>query len=80
VGRGSEDLKIRIAADQIVIEDDGCGMNLADINDRFLYVGYDKRAVEGARSSSGRLFMEGRASASWPRRSYLTPTKSALRE
>lgn len=48
---------IQIAADQIVIEDNGVGMALADINDRFLYVGYNKRQKEGARSPGGRPFM-----------------------
>ena len=34
---------ITIAEDQIIIEDDGCGMSADDINNKFLYVGYQKR-------------------------------------
>lgn len=49
---------ININPDQIVIEDDGAGMTLSDINQRFLYVGYDKRNAEGAQSPrSGRPYM-----------------------
>ena len=36
---------ITIAEDQIIIEDDGCGMSADDINNKFLYVGYQKRIV-----------------------------------
>lgn len=34
---------ITISDDQIIIKDDGCGMNSDDINNKFLYVGYQKR-------------------------------------
>lgn len=34
---------ITISDDQIIIKDDGCGMNADDINNKFLYVGYQKR-------------------------------------
>ena len=34
---------ITIAEDQIIIEDDGCGMSADDINNKFLYVGYTKK-------------------------------------
>lgn len=34
---------ITIADDQIIIKDDGCGMSAVDINNKFLYVGYQKR-------------------------------------
>lgn len=34
---------ITICDDQIIIKDDGCGMNSDDINNKFLYVGYQKR-------------------------------------
>ena len=34
--------------DEIVIRDDGVGMSAADINARFLHVGYNKRGAEGA--------------------------------
>ena len=50
-------VKIRIEPLRITIEDDGIGMNLSQINDRFLSVGYDKRTQEGEESSAGRQFM-----------------------
>lgn len=53
----AKNVKIQIEADRIIIEDDGVGMALADINDRFLYVGYNKRQKEGAKSPLGRPFM-----------------------
>ena len=34
---------ITIYDDEIVIKDDGCGMSAEDINNKFLYVGYQKR-------------------------------------
>lgn len=34
---------ITISDDEIVIKDDGCGMSAEDINNKFLYVGYQKR-------------------------------------
>lgn len=33
---------ITISDDEIVIKDDGCGMSAEDINNKFLYVGYQK--------------------------------------
>jgi hypothetical protein len=53
----AEQVSMTISNDKIVIEDDGTGMNLGDINDRFLTVGYDKRAGEGETSAKGRPFM-----------------------
>jgi hypothetical protein len=53
----AKNVRIKIDADRIEIEDDGVGMSLTDINDRFLYVGYDKRQKEGAKSPGGRPFM-----------------------
>lgn len=50
-------VSIDIAAKNIVIKDDGVGMDLSQINDRFLSVGYDKRLEEGEKSAKGRLFM-----------------------
>jgi hypothetical protein len=50
-------VSIDVGKDKITIEDDGVGMNLAAINDRFLSVGYDKRAIEGDRSDKGRPYM-----------------------
>ena len=34
----AENVKITIMNDEIVIEDDGCGMDVADINNKFLYI------------------------------------------
>ncbi|HYG07723.1 MAG TPA: ATP-binding protein [Stenotrophomonas sp.] len=45
------------AGDSLVISDDGVGMGLSEINDRFLTVGYDKRGTEGGTSACGRKFM-----------------------
>lgn len=40
----AQNVRITISSDSdIIIADDGCGMNLEDINDRFLKVGYRKR-------------------------------------
>jgi hypothetical protein len=50
-------VSIDVGTDKITIEDDGVGMNLAAINDRFLSVGYDKRAIEGEHSDKGRPYM-----------------------
>jgi Histidine kinase-, DNA gyrase B-, and HSP90-like ATPase len=50
-------VSINVGMDKITIEDDGVGMNLAAINDRFLSVGYDKRAIEGEHSDKGRPYM-----------------------
>ncbi len=50
-------IQIDIKPKIIRIEDDGAGMNLEQINDRFLSVGYDKRAKEGETSENGRKFM-----------------------
>lgn len=36
-------VKIRVKNEEIVIEDDGLGMNVNDANNKFLTVGYDKR-------------------------------------
>lgn len=36
-------VKIQITKDFIIIEDNGCGMDVSDINNKFLYVGHRKR-------------------------------------
>ena len=48
---------ILVSNEEIVIEDSGTGMTLTAINDRFLKVGYAKRAGEGDVSAGGRRFM-----------------------
>jgi len=39
----AEKVEVIISHDQIIIKDDGCGMSADDINNKFLYVGYQKR-------------------------------------
>jgi len=34
---------ISIGEDEIIIEDNGCGMTYDDINDKYLHVGYERR-------------------------------------
>ncbi|MFG0642870.1 ATP-binding protein [Delftia sp. WSY_22] len=53
----AQNVRILISPNQIVIEDDGCGMDLTSVNKRFLAVGYDKRTSEGSASQKGRRFM-----------------------
>jgi hypothetical protein len=53
----AEEVSIDFSKDSIVIEDDGRGMDLNDVNRRFLTIGYDKRGEEGDVSSKGRPFM-----------------------
>ena len=50
-------VSVDLRSSEIVIQDDGVGMNLSAINDRFLAVGYDKRTREGEVSAKGRAFM-----------------------
>ncbi|MCI0378154.1 MAG: ATP-binding protein [Gemmataceae bacterium] len=53
----AELVDVDIQANRITIEDNGVGMDLNQINQRFLSVGYDKRAEEGETSAKGRPFM-----------------------
>jgi hypothetical protein len=53
----AELVTIDMEDDKIIIEDSGVGMNQAQINERFLAVGYDKRVEEGESSGKGRAFM-----------------------
>ncbi len=50
-------VEIDIGPEVITIEDNGVGMDLDAINNRFLSVGYNKRATEGEKSKNGRPFM-----------------------
>jgi hypothetical protein len=50
-------VSVDINPTMITIKDDGVGMTLSQINDRFLSVGYDKRVAEGEKSGKGRPFM-----------------------
>ena len=40
------DVNIDIENKTITVSDDGCGMNLDDVNSKYLYVGYQKRPIE----------------------------------
>ncbi|MDQ1592979.1 MAG: hypothetical protein QOG71_3606 [Pyrinomonadaceae bacterium] len=54
------DIWLDIADDKIVITDDGNGMDLKDINEKFLNVGYQKREVEGPYTPHLRRHVMGR--------------------
>lgn len=53
-------IEIHPDEDEIIITDDGLGMTLRDINDRFLTIGYDKRTAEGEKSQNGKRDLMGR--------------------
>lgn len=53
----AENVTIAISSDEIIIEDNGCGMTVSDINSHFLKVGYQKREDETASSKFKRRFM-----------------------
>lgn len=53
----ADKVDIAILDTEIVIVDDGVGMNLDQINNRFLNVGYDKLSREGDKSAKGRPYM-----------------------
>lgn len=53
----AQTVKVSLSNDEITIEDNGIGMDLDAVNDRFLKVGYDKRGTEGRTSAAGRRFM-----------------------
>lgn len=50
-------VKITIGNDNIVIEDDGCGMDATDINNKFLCVGHRKRIQSTISQKFGRKYM-----------------------
>lgn len=58
--------KVTIAFDgdspvsRVIIEDDGCGMSVDDLNERYLTVGYAKREVEGSTSPTFKRPFMGR--------------------
>lgn len=53
----AENVVISITDDEIIIEDDGCGMTTNDINEHFLKVGYQKRESLQKSPKHGRPFM-----------------------
>ena len=44
----AENVTIAISSDEIIIDDNGCGMTVSDINSHFLKVGYQKREDESS--------------------------------
>ncbi len=58
----AENVHIRITPEKnmIIIEDDGCGMNVDDVNDKFLLVGYQKREKYGDKTESLNRTVMGR--------------------
>lgn len=50
-------VSISARGDRIVIEDDGCGMTVADANKKYLRVGYERRKEEGGKTPKGRPVM-----------------------
>ena len=50
----AENVQIKIAEGTIIIQDDGAGMFLNDINDRFLLVGYERRKYQKGNTPKGR--------------------------
>lgn len=53
----AENVIISISNNEIVIEDNGCGMTANDINEHFLKVGYQKRESQQKSTKHGRPFM-----------------------
>lgn len=53
----ADNVRITISSDEIIIEDDGCGMGLEDINNKFLYVGYQKRESSKVSEKYKRKYM-----------------------
>jgi len=53
----AKNVDITIRVEDIVITDNGHGMTIQDMNDKFLNVGYQKREKEGDTSLSGRPLM-----------------------
>ena len=56
----SVDIVINPTVGKIVIDDNGVGMTAQEINDRYLFVGYDKRAHEPARTPIHDRLLMGR--------------------
>lgn len=53
----AENVEIDIYNDEIIIKDDGCGMDSLDINNKFLYIGYQKRKESKQSKKFGRRYM-----------------------
>ena len=50
-------IDIDVSSGKIVIQDDGHGMSVADANEKYLTVGYERRISDGATSPAGRAVM-----------------------
>lgn len=53
----AQNVLVTISDEEIIIEDDGCGMTASDINEHFLKVGYQKREEKTVSDKFGRQFM-----------------------
>lgn len=53
----AENVDISITDNEIIIEDNGCGMTTSDINEHFLRVGYQKREFQKKSTKHDRPFM-----------------------
>lgn len=53
-------MTVAMGEGSVVLEDDGVGMNLEDVNDRFLLVGYRRQREFGAKSKNGKREVMGR--------------------
>ena len=49
----AHNVDITIQDDKIIITDDGYGMTVKDMNDKYLNVGYEKREMEGDKTNEG---------------------------
>ena len=50
-------VNISTGGDKITVEDNGCGMTVADANEKYLRVGYERRKEEGGKTRKGRPVM-----------------------
>lgn len=53
----AHNVDITIQDGKIIITDDGYGMTVKDMNDKYLNVGYEKRVMEGDKTNEGRPLM-----------------------
>jgi len=53
----AHNVDITIQDGKIIITDDGYGMTVKDMNDKYLNVGYEKRVIEGDKTNEGRPLM-----------------------
>lgn len=53
----AQNVSVDIRDEEIIIEDDGCGMTASDINEHFLKVGYQKRELQKTSDRFNRPYM-----------------------